>query len=79
MEGELGVEKSVCPSVHFSGRMRVLWMLCECHLGGEWAFMAIHLPGQAVTTQNRAQGDVLGVGEAFISRSRLAPATGRRS
>ena len=73
------MEKYVCPSVHFSGRMRVLWMLCECHLGGEWAFMAIRLPGQAVTTQNGAQGDVLGVGGAFISRSRLAPATGRRS
>lgn len=73
------MEKYVCPSVNFSGRMRVLCLLCECHLGGEWAFMATRLPGQAVTTQNRARGDVLGVGGAFISRSRLALATGHRS
>ena len=48
-------------------------------LEGSGHLWAIRLPGQAVTTQNRAQGDVLGVGGAFISRSRLAPATGRRS
>ena len=56
------MEKHVCPSVNLSGRMRVLWLLCECHLEGEWAFMATRLPDQVVTTQNRAQGDVLGVG-----------------
>lgn len=66
------MEKYVCPSVNLSGRMRVLWLLCECHLGGEWAFMATRLPDQVVATQNRAQGDVLGVGGVFMSRSRLA-------
>lgn len=66
------MEKHICPSVNLSGRMRVLWLLCECHLEGEWAFMATRLPDQVVTTQNRAQGDVLGVGGVFMSRSRLA-------